>query len=111
MTKRTKRKKRQQSSRAVPRPRRDIRGLLLVAGTVLLLATGVAVLMKKPASQPEQVPVTVTGSPNLIVDRDVIDFGDVQVNKMVRASFELSNTGDQPLSISYPPVASVVEGC
>lgn len=51
------------------------------------------------------------GTPNLVVDQTSIDFGDVPVNKMVKASFKLSNTGDGPLTISHPPVPEVLEGC
>jgi hypothetical protein len=47
----------------------------------------------------------------LHVDQELIDFGDVPVGRMVTASFNLSNTGDQPLVFSHPPVPTVVEGC
>ena len=65
---------------------------------------------RSDAGQPS-VPVTVSGSPRLQVDQELIDFGDVPVGKMVMASFNLSNTGDQPLTFSHPPVPTVVEGC
>ena len=51
------------------------------------------------------------GTPNLQVDQTSIDFGDVPVNQMVKASFKLSNTGDGALTIVAPPVPEVVEGC
>jgi hypothetical protein len=47
----------------------------------------------------------------LQVDRELIDFGAVPVGKMVSASFVLSNTGDQTLTLSHPPVPEVLEGC
>ncbi len=51
------------------------------------------------------------GAPNLQIDQTSIDFGDVPVNQMVKASFKLSNAGDGALTISHPPVPEVVEGC
>lgn len=51
------------------------------------------------------------GTPNLQVDQTSIDFGDVLVNQMVKASFKLSNTGDGALTVVAPPVPEVVEGC
>lgn len=61
--------------------------------------------------QPAAPAPTGAGRPQLVVDRDRIDFGSVPVNQMVEASFKLSNAGDQPLTLSVPPVAKVVEGC
>jgi len=52
-----------------------------------------------------------SGTPNLEVAQTRIDFGNVPVNKMVKASFKLSNTGDGPLQLSVPAVPEVVEGC
>jgi hypothetical protein len=51
------------------------------------------------------------GTPNLVVDQTAIDFGDVPVNKLVKASFMVSNTGDGPLSLGVPPVPEVLDGC
>jgi hypothetical protein len=51
------------------------------------------------------------GTPNLVVDQTTIDFGDVKVNRMVEASFKLSNTGDKAVSLVVPPAPEVIEGC
>lgn len=51
------------------------------------------------------------GAPKLQVDQTSIDFGDVPLNKIVKASFKLRNIGDGTLTISHPPVPEVVEGC
>jgi len=51
------------------------------------------------------------GTPNLQVDQTSIDFGDIPVNQMVKASFKLSNTGDGALTLTVPPVPEVIEGC
>ncbi len=50
-------------------------------------------------------------TPNLQVDQTNIDFGDVPMSQLVKASFKLSNTGDGTLNIVAPPVPEVVEGC
>jgi hypothetical protein len=51
------------------------------------------------------------GGPRLAVESDLIDFGTVRFERLVRANFRLRNVGDQVLKLpAYPPV-EVVEGC
>lgn len=103
MSKKTARKKRQQGRRSfLP---------LMLGGVSVLIIAGIVFLSRQPDVEQTRVPLTVAGSPNLEIDQEHIDFGDVPVNKMVRASFKLSNSGDEPLLISYSPLAQVVEGC
>lgn len=91
---------------------RSNRTLIFLAGGILMLAAaGLAFAISQPTASQPAVPVTVNGSPRLQVDQELIDFGEVPVGKMVTASFTLSNTGDQPLVFSHPPVPTVVEGC
>lgn len=54
---------------------------------------------------------TSTGTPNLAIDRETIDFGDVSFEKAVTAEFTLTNTGDAPLQIKEKPYVEVKEGC
>lgn len=83
-----------------------------IAGVILaLVAGGLLIAFASTGSDKPSVPVTVSGAPRLTIDRELIDFGDVPMGKMVTASFNLSNTGDQPLTISHPPVPEVVQGC
>jgi hypothetical protein len=51
------------------------------------------------------------GAPRLGVDQTVIDEGYVKFNVPVRTVFELSNVGDQPLTILGEPTVQLVEGC
>ena len=111
MTKKTGKRKRQQRRTAVPRQRSSFLPLALIGGILILVAAGLLLLLRQPAADQAQVPVTVSGSPNLEIDREQIDFGDVTVNRMIRANFKLSNTGDQPLVLTHSPVAKVAEGC
>lgn len=82
---------------------------LVIVGSILVI-TVAALLFTQPEPSQPGVPVEVSGSPRLSLDRKAIDFGDVPVNQMVRASFTLSNVGDESLRFSYSPIAQVVEG-
>ncbi len=52
-----------------------------------------------------------SGTGHLQVDRDLIDFGDQHFNTTVRASFNLTNTGDGSLTLNVPRVPEVKQGC
>lgn len=90
---------------------RNLTPIVVVGSILILVATGLLLVMNRSDAGQPAVPVTVSGSPRLQVDRDLIDFGEVPVGRMVKASFVLSNTGDQALTISHPPVPEVLEGC
>ena len=79
-----------------------------VAG-LLLLAAGLAVLVRPPA-QAAKAPQFI-GGPKLAVDQEKIDFGTVPLDKSVKASFKLTNVGDQPLQIEGLPKVAVKQGC
>lgn len=51
------------------------------------------------------------GTPKLMVDRTVIDFGDVSYGRFVTAQFKLTNAGDGILSITEAPIVKVLKGC
>lgn len=111
MTHQSTSKKRKQSRRRTTRPKRNFVPLALVSAVLALIVLGLVLSSRQPAARQTEVPVSVSGKPSLQVDQERIDFGDVPVNRMVKASFALSNTGDQPLVLSHSPVAEVVEGC
>jgi hypothetical protein len=52
-----------------------------------------------------------TGAPQLQVDQDKIDLGDVKLGQTVKVSFKLNNAGDQPLRFSEAPYIEVLKGC
>lgn len=93
------------------------RWLFVVLTIILVVAAAAAILLLQSAKQPATGASTDTsapagaGHPQLVVDQEQIDFGSVPVDKMVKASFKLTNAGDTPLTLSVPPVAQVVEGC
>lgn len=80
---------------------------LAVFGVLALLA----VLAWQARRSPAPDTASASGTPNLQVNQTSIDFGDVPVSQMVKASFKLSNTGDGALNLIVPPVPEVVEGC
>jgi hypothetical protein len=83
--------------------------LYLLAGALLLIIVGVFVLLRGTPTPSKSV--EVAGKPKLAVDREQIDFGKVPLDKAVRAEFELSNVGDQPLELVGIPQVEVREGC
>jgi len=50
------------------------------------------------------------GTPQLVVDRTEIDYGDVAYGQQVSASYQLTNTGDGVLVIEEPTIKTL-EGC
>ena len=93
----------------VVQPRRAWLPGLLVAAGALLLAGALYALFRGPGAQ--GVPAEATGVPRLKVDRQKVDLGDVPLGQTVEVSFQLANTGDQPLRILQAPFVEVVDGC
>lgn len=91
--------------------KRNLAPVAIVSGALILIVASLLIFTNQSNPSLPAVPVTVNGSPRLHIDQELIDFGQVPVGKMVKASFMLSNTGDQPLTVSHPPVPTVVEGC
>ncbi len=73
--------------------------VLLVAGVVAWVATS------SGESGSGQL------GPRLSVDQDRMDFGRVPFNKMVRAEFKLTNTGDRPLTLDASAPIQALKGC
>jgi len=96
-----------------PLSRRSYLPLLLAGGALLLIVLGVVFLLRPGGpSTATGSPAQVTGMPRLAVDRQQIDFGKVPLDKPVKATFMLSNVGDQPLQIlGEQPVVEIKQGC
>ena len=82
-------------------------GLLLVAVGLFLVRGSLAGSSAGTGSAPAQA----TGKPNLAVDRSTIDLGRQALDKPVKATFKLTNTGDKPLTINSAPTVQAVKGC
>lgn len=81
--------------------------LLAALGAGMLILT--AFLAMKKDNQPQNQPVA--GQSGLQVDRQLVDLGDVKLGQPVEVSFELKNTGDQPINFTAKPYIEVKEGC
>jgi hypothetical protein len=82
---------------------------LIGLGGLLLLA--LAVVFYKNSQPGPNVPVEVTGSSKLKVDKEQVDLGYIKLGNTVKVDFKLTNVGDQPLKLTEQPYVEVVEGC
>ncbi len=85
-------------------PRRRRIGMVLAAVAVLVLAGGA---YWWTAESPEPV----GGTPRMVLDRKVIDFGTVPFDTTVKAVFTLTNEGDGVLRLADVPSVKVLAGC
>lgn len=96
---------------AAPAPRRTPWPLFVGAAALVLIIFGVVVLMRPEGETASPSSPQTAGVPQLTVDRELIDFGEVPVEKVVKVTFLLQNTGGETLNILNQPQVRVVEGC
>jgi hypothetical protein len=54
----------------------------------------------------------VTGAPRVeVLPQDVIDYGDVKLDKTINTVFKVRNVGDEPLIVLGDPQVELIEGC
>jgi hypothetical protein len=117
MSKRTNQLPKGGKDKTVPPPKRNSLPLRLAApivagGALLVIIIGIVLLSNfGRGSSGTGSPAQVTGQPKLALDREQINFGKVPLDKAVKATFKLSNAGDQPLQILNQPVVEAKEGC
>ena len=93
-------------------PKRNALPLYLGGGALLVIIVGIVLLTNLGwGSTASSSPVQVAGQPKLLLDREQIDFGKVPLDIPVKATFKLSNVGDEPLQILNQPVIEVKQGC
>jgi len=85
--------------------------LFAILGGIFLLLWGGYTFWSSRQSNSGTIPIEVKGSPSLKPDREMVDLGDVPLNKTVTVSFQLSNVGDQTLRFTDQPYIEVLEGC
>lgn len=84
--------------------------IVLVGGGILLVA--LAYFALRDRGQPgADVNPQAGGSPNITVEPAVIDMGDIKLGTPVKASFTVTNAGNQPLQLTEDPYIELVEGC
>lgn len=77
---------------------------------LLLLAVGIWVGLRSTSGSTPNLTPQADG-PRLMVDRELIDLGVQPVDRLVTATFQVSNQGAGPLHILDEPVVELVEGC
>jgi len=77
--------------------------LLLILGGVLILVIALLIIFNQGTP--------TSGSPRVVADLQEINFGDVKMGEYVQASFQLTNTGTEPLKFMQEPTIEVREGC
>ena len=93
-------------------PKRSRLPLYVAGGALLAIVIGVVLLSSLGGgASGTGSPAQVSGQPKLAVDREQIDFGKVPLDVPVKATFKLSNIGEQPLQIVNQPVVEVKQGC
>jgi hypothetical protein len=89
----------------------SVPALLIGLGSLILIAVaGFALWINRSGSTANFTP-EVNGASKLKADKNQVDLGDVKLGQTVTVSFEITNTGDQPLRFSDVPYVEVVEGC
>jgi hypothetical protein len=93
--------------------KRNTLPLYLAGGALLVIIIGIVLLLSNPGrgASGSGSPAQVTGQPKLALDREQINFGKVPLDKTVKATFQVSNIGDQPLQILGEPMVEVRAGC
>jgi hypothetical protein len=98
-----------------PKPHRSARRrfppLLILAGVAALALAAIAALSASAQPQAQAVPIETRGAPKLKVDFESIDLGNLPLGTTTRATFRVSNAGDQPLRVAKAPSIQVLEGC
>lgn len=79
---------------------------LLIVGTGLLLIGGMVALLGVGGGGSVS-----GGTPRLVVEQEVFDYGDVALNTPITTTFVLRNEGDGVLRILNTPQVEVREGC
>jgi hypothetical protein len=83
--------------------------LLLGLGGLLIVAAASFIIVR--AIQPPGPNQPLVSGPKLQVDRELIDFGEVKMGIPIKATFKLTNTGDETVRFLREPYIQVVEGC
>lgn len=80
--------------------------LLSLLSLVLVSCAGAAA----PKIEPGKPVASYTGGPRLALEQQSIDYGKVQFNQQVQATFTAKNVGSSPLTIRKVDVKAV-QGC
>jgi hypothetical protein len=112
MPPRAKQLPRDRTVKPVPSSSRRLLPFLAAGAAVLLIVLGL-LLLRRPGAPAgaSDIPILATNMPRLAVDQKTMDFGKVPLDIPVKATFKLTNVGDQPLQILNKPIVEVRQGC
>jgi hypothetical protein len=82
--------------------------LAIVVGVLGIVVIGFGVWN---AVDKTSAPTSGKAGPRLAVNQERVELGNQPFDKMVRAQFEVKNTGDQLLTLDASAPVRVVEGC
>ncbi len=77
----------------------------LVSGGIFLIAAALFLVFGGSSDKNEN------GTPALIVDQELIEYGDVKFDTNLTFEIEVTNTGDGTLKFKETPYIQVREGC
>jgi hypothetical protein len=84
----------------------------IVAGVLLFAGAAFAFWQNSSSNSPSaSFTPEAKGAPRLKADKQKVDLGNVKLGQTVQVSFDITNTGDQPLRFAKDPFVEVVEGC
>lgn len=79
--------------------------IIAIAGGILVVAAGIF-LATRGGGSPQS-----GGTPEIVVDNEVIDYGDVKLDTPLEFTINITNTGDGVLRFKEAPYIQVQEGC
>jgi hypothetical protein len=100
------------TTKAASSSQRKVLPFFAIGVAVLVIVLGL-VFLRRPGepTSTSDLPTLATNMPRLAVDQKQMDFGKVPLDIPLKATFKLSNVGDQPLQILNQPVVEVKQGC
>ena len=94
------------SKHSKPKPKGNSYPIWMFVGATVLIVAAVAVWIIQNVETGEG-----KIGPRLAVNTERLDFGKQPFDKMVRAEFKITNTGDRTLTLDANSPVRVVEGC
>ncbi len=94
------------SRHSKPKPKQNSFPLWMFAGAAVLIVAALGIWFVQNAETGEG-----KIGPRLTVNTEKLDFGRQPFDKMVRAEFKITNTGDRALTLDANTPVRVMEGC
>ncbi len=92
------------------KPKRSRIPIYIAAAGVIALIAAMLLDFDLGGHQVDFTP-SVQGAPAVAVDNEKFDYGDIQLGRMVKTEFQVTNVGSEDLRILKRPYVEVKEGC